>query len=70
MANARWLADQAAAVAVPERDLDADRLWAELTRLRVPEVRTSLRRNAAALGRRDAASAVAALAERSARPAG
>jgi undecaprenyldiphospho-muramoylpentapeptide beta-N-acetylglucosaminyltransferase len=66
--NARVLADVGGAVVLPEAGLDVVRLAAELERLRSdPDALAALGRAAATVGRRDAAAAVAALAEEHAR---
>lgn len=66
--NARSLADAGAAVLVPDVELDATRLASELDRLvSDPALLDSMASAAKALGRPDAASAVAALVEAHAR---
>lgn len=66
--NARRLADAGAAVLVPDRELDADRLALELDALVAdPDRRAGMSRAARRLGRPDAADRVAALVEDSAR---
>jgi undecaprenyldiphospho-muramoylpentapeptide beta-N-acetylglucosaminyltransferase len=66
--NARRLADAGAAVLVPDGELDADRLAAELAPLLDSgETRRSMAAAAIALGRPDAAARVAALVEEKAR---
>jgi UDP-N-acetylglucosamine--N-acetylmuramyl-(pentapeptide) pyrophosphoryl-undecaprenol N-acetylglucosamine transferase len=68
-ANARSLADAGGAVLVPEGELTASRLAAELDRLRAqPEARAALGANARSVGRRGAAAAIARLVEEVARP--
>ncbi len=63
-ANARALADTGGAVLVPEPQFDADRLAAEIDRLRRdPAARHTMARNARSVGRRGAAAAIARLAE-------
>ncbi|HET8571934.1 MAG TPA: UDP-N-acetylglucosamine--N-acetylmuramyl-(pentapeptide) pyrophosphoryl-undecaprenol N-acetylglucosamine transferase [Candidatus Limnocylindria bacterium] len=59
-ANARWLADQGAAVLVPDAELDGERLLAELGVLRDDGVRAAMAEAARRLGRPDAAAAIAA----------
>jgi UDP-N-acetylglucosamine--N-acetylmuramyl-(pentapeptide) pyrophosphoryl-undecaprenol N-acetylglucosamine transferase len=59
-ANAAFLADREAAVLVPDAELDAARLTAEVGRLRDDEPRERLAAAARALGRPDAAAAIAA----------
>jgi UDP-N-acetylglucosamine--N-acetylmuramyl-(pentapeptide) pyrophosphoryl-undecaprenol N-acetylglucosamine transferase len=59
-ANAAFLADRNAAVVIPDRDLDGDRLVAEAHRLRDDDVRRRLATAARSLGRPDAAAAIAA----------
>jgi len=59
-ANAAWLADVGAAVAVPDEQLDADRLRAELAALRDDEHRAELAAAAARMGRPHAADELAA----------
>jgi UDP-N-acetylglucosamine--N-acetylmuramyl-(pentapeptide) pyrophosphoryl-undecaprenol N-acetylglucosamine transferase len=58
-ANAAWLADQGAAVVVPDDELDGDRLLAEATHLRDDAERGRMAAAARALGRPDAARALA-----------
>ncbi len=58
--NAAWLADQAAAVVVPDAELDADRLVAEVTRLRDDDARRAMADAARASGRPQAAADIAA----------
>ena len=58
-ANAAFLADRGAAVVVPDDELDAARLAAEASRLRDDELRSALSAAARALGRPDAARAIA-----------
>jgi UDP-N-acetylglucosamine--N-acetylmuramyl-(pentapeptide) pyrophosphoryl-undecaprenol N-acetylglucosamine transferase len=53
--NARYLADQGAAILVPDAELDADRLVAEASALRDDGRRTAMGDAARALGRPDAA---------------
>lgn len=66
--NARRLTDAGAAVLVPDGELDADRLAAELDRLVGDEdLRAKMSEAARTLGRPDAAERVAALVEASAR---
>jgi undecaprenyldiphospho-muramoylpentapeptide beta-N-acetylglucosaminyltransferase len=68
-ANARALADAGAAVVVPDAELDADRLVAEVEALLADDARLAAMGEAAAgAGRRDAADRVAALVEEHARP--
>jgi UDP-N-acetylglucosamine--N-acetylmuramyl-(pentapeptide) pyrophosphoryl-undecaprenol N-acetylglucosamine transferase len=59
-ANARWLADHGAAVAVPDAELDAARLTDELEVLRDDGVRSAMAAAAHSLGRPDAAADIAA----------
>lgn len=59
-ANAAWLADGHAAVVVPDAQLDAERLLAEATALRDEATRLRQADAARALGRPDAAAAIAA----------
>jgi UDP-N-acetylglucosamine--N-acetylmuramyl-(pentapeptide) pyrophosphoryl-undecaprenol N-acetylglucosamine transferase len=59
-ANAAFLADRNAAVVISDADLDGDRLVAEAHRLRDDDVRGRLAAAARALGRPDAAAAIAA----------
>jgi UDP-N-acetylglucosamine:LPS N-acetylglucosamine transferase len=67
-ANARHLVDLDAARLVPDAELDVDRLEAELTPLLAdPVALAAMGDRALALGRRDAADRVAALAEEHAR---
>ncbi len=67
-ANARQLVEAGAAVLVPDAELDADRLAAELTPMLADPARLgAMGRAAAALGRPDAARRVAALVEEHAR---
>lgn len=58
-ANAAWLADQGAAVAVPDAELTGERLRAEVAALRDDDRRASVASAARALGRPDAARDVA-----------
>jgi UDP-N-acetylglucosamine--N-acetylmuramyl-(pentapeptide) pyrophosphoryl-undecaprenol N-acetylglucosamine transferase len=58
-ANAAWLADHGAAVAVPDAELTGARLQAELNALRDDERREAMASAARALGRPDAARDVA-----------
>ena len=58
-ANAAYLADQGAAVVVPDDALDGDRLVAEASRLRDDELRGRMAAAARALGRPDAAAVIA-----------
>jgi UDP-N-acetylglucosamine--N-acetylmuramyl-(pentapeptide) pyrophosphoryl-undecaprenol N-acetylglucosamine transferase len=58
--NAAWLADQHAAVVVPDAELDADRLVAEVERLRDDDARRAIADAARALGRPQAAADIAA----------
>ena len=58
--NAAWLADQGAAVLVPDAELDAPRLMAEASALRDDATRASLADAARQLGRPDAAERIAA----------
>jgi undecaprenyldiphospho-muramoylpentapeptide beta-N-acetylglucosaminyltransferase len=68
-ANARALADAGGGVLVPDGELDADRLVAEVERLLADDAAlAAMGRAAASVGRRDAADRVAALVERHARP--
>lgn len=68
-ANARALADAGGGVLVPDAELDADRLVAEVDRLLADDDRlAAMGRAAATVGRRDAADRVAALVEEHARP--
>ncbi|MEA2974468.1 MAG: UDP-N-acetylglucosamine--N-acetylmuramyl-(pentapeptide) pyrophosphoryl-undecaprenol [Actinomycetota bacterium] len=68
-ANARALADAGAAVLVPDGELDADRLVAEVESLLADDARlAAMGAAAAAAGRRDAADRVAAIVEEHARP--
>ncbi len=66
--NARFLAEEGAAVMVPDEEFDADRLVAETTSLRDAARRQAMSRSARNLGRPDAARSLAAellaLAER------
>jgi len=57
--NAAWLADQGAAVLVPDAELDAPRLLAELHRLRDDAARSRIADAARALGRPYAAEEIA-----------
>jgi UDP-N-acetylglucosamine--N-acetylmuramyl-(pentapeptide) pyrophosphoryl-undecaprenol N-acetylglucosamine transferase len=57
--NAAWLADQAAAIVVPDAELDAERLVAEVERLRDDEARRAMADAARALGRPQAAADIA-----------
>lgn len=67
-ANAAWLADHGAAVALPDEELDAARLLAEVAALRDDRRRGAMAAAAAALGRPEAAQVLAdellAMAER------
>ena len=68
-ANARALADAGGGVLVPDGELDADRLVAEVERLLADDaLLATMARGAASVGRRDAADRVAALVEEHARP--
>ena len=58
--NAAWLADQGAAVLVPDGELDAARLAAEAARLREDTVRAAFAETARRLGRPHAAEEIAA----------
>lgn len=58
--NAAWLADQGAAVVVPDADLDAERLVRDIGRLRDDDVRRRMADAARALGRPQAAAEIAA----------
>jgi UDP-N-acetylglucosamine--N-acetylmuramyl-(pentapeptide) pyrophosphoryl-undecaprenol N-acetylglucosamine transferase len=58
-ANAAWLADQGAAVLVPDDELDADRLLAEARGLRDDDRRSLMAVAARRLGRPDAARVIA-----------
>jgi UDP-N-acetylglucosamine--N-acetylmuramyl-(pentapeptide) pyrophosphoryl-undecaprenol N-acetylglucosamine transferase len=58
--NAAWLADQGAAVLVPDAELDAPRLAAEVRRLRDDDVRSRIADAARRLGRPRAAEEIAA----------
>jgi UDP-N-acetylglucosamine--N-acetylmuramyl-(pentapeptide) pyrophosphoryl-undecaprenol N-acetylglucosamine transferase len=58
--NAAWLADQAAAVVVPDAQLDAERLAREVERLRDDDARRHMADAARALGRPRAAANIAA----------
>ena len=66
--NARYLAEEGAAVMVPDEEFDADRLVAEATAMLDPERRRTMGEAARRLGRPDAARALAdellAMAER------
>ena len=53
--NAAWLAEQGAAVAVPDEELDGDRLIAEAATLRDDRARAAIAKAASKLGRPDAA---------------
>ncbi len=67
-ANARALADAGGAVLVPDAELDADRLVAEVERLLADDaLLAAMGQAAASMGRRDAADRVAALVEEHAR---
>ena len=57
--NAAWLADQGAAVLVPDAELDATRLLREVTRLRDDETRAEMAAASLRLGRPDAAERIA-----------
>lgn len=59
--NAAWLADQGAAVLVPDVELDAARLQAEVARLRDDATRAEMADRARRLGRPDAAERIAAV---------
>jgi UDP-N-acetylglucosamine--N-acetylmuramyl-(pentapeptide) pyrophosphoryl-undecaprenol N-acetylglucosamine transferase len=59
-ANAAWLADQGAAVVVPDAELDGERLLAEAARLRDDATRAAIADAARRLGRPDAAARIAA----------
>jgi UDP-N-acetylglucosamine--N-acetylmuramyl-(pentapeptide) pyrophosphoryl-undecaprenol N-acetylglucosamine transferase len=59
-ANAAYLADRGAAVLLPDAELDAARLLAEVRRLRDDEVRSRMAATARSLGRPDAAARIAA----------
>jgi UDP-N-acetylglucosamine--N-acetylmuramyl-(pentapeptide) pyrophosphoryl-undecaprenol N-acetylglucosamine transferase len=59
-ANANWLGDQGAAVVVPDDELDAPRLLAELAALRDDARRAEMAAAALRLGRPDAAAVLAA----------
>ncbi|HEX6140420.1 MAG TPA: UDP-N-acetylglucosamine--N-acetylmuramyl-(pentapeptide) pyrophosphoryl-undecaprenol N-acetylglucosamine transferase [Candidatus Limnocylindria bacterium] len=59
-ANAAWLGERGAAVVVPDGELDGDRLLAEASRLRDDAARSRMAQAALALGRPDAAAAIAA----------
>jgi UDP-N-acetylglucosamine--N-acetylmuramyl-(pentapeptide) pyrophosphoryl-undecaprenol N-acetylglucosamine transferase len=67
-ANAAWLADQRAAVAIPDAQLDGEWLLAEATRLRDDATRDAMAAAARRLGRPEAAARIAeellALAQR------
>jgi UDP-N-acetylglucosamine--N-acetylmuramyl-(pentapeptide) pyrophosphoryl-undecaprenol N-acetylglucosamine transferase len=68
-ANAQVLAGVGAAVLVPESEFDADRLDAEVERLRHdPEALAAMAAAARTAGRRDAAAAIARLVESCAKP--
>jgi UDP-N-acetylglucosamine--N-acetylmuramyl-(pentapeptide) pyrophosphoryl-undecaprenol N-acetylglucosamine transferase len=58
--NAAWLADQGAALLVPDAELDAARLVAEMRRLRDDAERARLADAARGLGRPQAAEEIAA----------
>jgi UDP-N-acetylglucosamine--N-acetylmuramyl-(pentapeptide) pyrophosphoryl-undecaprenol N-acetylglucosamine transferase len=58
-ANAAWLADQGAAVVVPDAELDGKRLLAEARRLRDDATRAAMADAARRLGRPDAAARIA-----------
>jgi UDP-N-acetylglucosamine--N-acetylmuramyl-(pentapeptide) pyrophosphoryl-undecaprenol N-acetylglucosamine transferase len=58
-ANAAWLADEGAAVAVPDAELDAERLLRETYALRPDERRRAMADAARRLGRPDAARVIA-----------
>jgi UDP-N-acetylglucosamine--N-acetylmuramyl-(pentapeptide) pyrophosphoryl-undecaprenol N-acetylglucosamine transferase len=58
-ANAAWLADQGAAVAVPDEELTGERLAAEVAALRDDEPRERIAATARSLGRPDAARDIA-----------
>jgi UDP-N-acetylglucosamine--N-acetylmuramyl-(pentapeptide) pyrophosphoryl-undecaprenol N-acetylglucosamine transferase len=58
-ANAAWLADQGAAVQVPDGELDGPRLLAEASRLRDDEARSRVADAARRLGRPEAATILA-----------
>ncbi|HEX5578933.1 MAG TPA: glycosyltransferase [Candidatus Limnocylindria bacterium] len=59
-ANAAYLAERGAAVMIPDAELDGDRLLDEATRLRDDATRAAIAAAAAALGRPQAAEAIAA----------
>jgi UDP-N-acetylglucosamine--N-acetylmuramyl-(pentapeptide) pyrophosphoryl-undecaprenol N-acetylglucosamine transferase len=67
-ANAAWLADQGAALAIPDAELDGERLLAEARRLRDDATRDAMADAARRLGRPEAAARIAdellAMAER------
>jgi UDP-N-acetylglucosamine--N-acetylmuramyl-(pentapeptide) pyrophosphoryl-undecaprenol N-acetylglucosamine transferase len=67
-ANAAWLAEQAAAVVVPDAELDGERLLAEARRVRDDATRAAVAEAARRLGRPNAAARIAeellAMAER------
>jgi len=67
-ANAAWLADQGAALVIPDAELDGERLLAEARRLRDDATRAAMAVAARRLGRPDAAARIAdellAMAER------
>ncbi|HEX9634600.1 MAG TPA: UDP-N-acetylglucosamine--N-acetylmuramyl-(pentapeptide) pyrophosphoryl-undecaprenol N-acetylglucosamine transferase [Candidatus Limnocylindria bacterium] len=58
-ANAAWLADQGAAVVVPDAELDGERLLAEAQRLHDDATRVTMADAARRLGRPDAAARIA-----------
>ena len=58
-ANAAWLADQGAAVLLPDEELDGERLLAEATALLEDEHRARIGRAAKSLARPDAARSLA-----------
>jgi UDP-N-acetylglucosamine--N-acetylmuramyl-(pentapeptide) pyrophosphoryl-undecaprenol N-acetylglucosamine transferase len=58
-ANAAWLADQGAALVVPDAELDGERLLAEAQRLRDDATRAAMGAAARRLGRPDAAARIA-----------
>jgi UDP-N-acetylglucosamine--N-acetylmuramyl-(pentapeptide) pyrophosphoryl-undecaprenol N-acetylglucosamine transferase len=59
-ANAAWLADQDAALQIPDAELDASRLLMEVTMLRDDERRGAMAAAARSLARPDAAALIAA----------
>jgi UDP-N-acetylglucosamine--N-acetylmuramyl-(pentapeptide) pyrophosphoryl-undecaprenol N-acetylglucosamine transferase len=58
-ANAAWLADQGAAVAIPDEELTGERLAAEVAALRDDAPRERIAVTARSLGRPDAARDIA-----------